>query len=538
MHITKKMTDKQRFSQPFHYFRRGRDAFEHVLKRPETRGRKILLPAYIGYGAAEGSGVFDPVQRSGKEFRFYRMKGRLEIDVASLKRCLEANPGSVLLLIHYFGFKDARLARVKKLAAKHDCLVVEDFAHGLFTFLRDPVVDFDWGVFSLHKMLPYPNRVGGMLLSREDPGLGDEYTAFHRYDLEGIARQRCANYEAALERLGNVAPANLEVLRPELGVNVPESFPVLLPDRHLRNRMHARMNEEGFGLISLYHELIAPVDESYRAELRISDRITNLPIHQDADTSGNVVFRMKAPNEKISGDDWANSCESVYEGWATSVTGAASSTVVLEGTGCQCKAILGLGNVNIAGTTALNGGIKLQFDATAEIALASIFTNNTFPVSKGVTFSTSLHVEGIGDNAALDLDWGVGTILTSDSEASIDHAAMVDLACFHMDGSSANILVQSDDNTTDVANVDSTIDNVATDAAASFKDFFIICRPSGSVEFWIDQAQVLSSTTFAIGTSAVVQGFINAEKTSNDTLLEMNIARWRIAGGKPQTFLT
>ena len=42
------------------------------------------------------------------------------------------------------------------------------------------------------------------------------------------------------------------------------------------------MNERGFGLISLYHQLIQPIGPEYRAEREISDRITNLPIHQDA----------------------------------------------------------------------------------------------------------------------------------------------------------------------------------------------------------------------------------------------------------------
>jgi hypothetical protein len=42
------------------------------------------------------------------------------------------------------------------------------------------------------------------------------------------------------------------------------------------------MNERGFGLISLYHQLIADVGPEYRAEHEISGRITNLPIHQDA----------------------------------------------------------------------------------------------------------------------------------------------------------------------------------------------------------------------------------------------------------------
>jgi dTDP-4-amino-4,6-dideoxygalactose transaminase len=291
--IPKKATDPDRFRLPFHWFRRGRDAFEHVLRLPSTRGRTVLLPAYIGWGPVEGSGVFDPVQRAGRKFLLYRMTRRLEIDVAGLKAALAANPGCVLLLIHYFGFKDRNLGRVKRLAARHGCIVVEDFAHGLFTFFRSPVVDFDYGVFSLHKMLPYPNRSGGLLLAREGTDLAKEFHGFHRYNLALIAEQRRANYSAALARLqarrpperadsaGDDAPA-IEILRPDLGDHVPESFPILLPDRRTRDEVHRRMNERGFGLISLYHQLIDRVGPEYRAEREVSDRITNLPIHQDA----------------------------------------------------------------------------------------------------------------------------------------------------------------------------------------------------------------------------------------------------------------
>jgi hypothetical protein len=281
--ITKKATDPRRFRLGFRWFPRGRDAFEHVLRLPGTRGRAVLLPAYIGWGPVEGSGVFDPVLRTRRRYLFYRMTRRLEIDVAGLGRAVAANPGAVLLLIHYFGFRDPALDRVKRLAARHECVVVEDFAHGLFTFFRNPVVDFDHAVFSLHKMLPYPDRSGGLLLSRDGTGAARDYGGFHRWNLELIARRRCVNYAAALTRLAERRPPGVEVLRPVLGDNVPESFPVLLPDRETRDAVHRRMNETGFGLISLYHQLIDRVGPEHRAEHEISGRITNLPIHQDAE---------------------------------------------------------------------------------------------------------------------------------------------------------------------------------------------------------------------------------------------------------------
>lgn len=187
---------------------------------------------------------------------------------------------------------------------------------------------------------------------------------------------------------------------------------------------------------------------------------------------------------------------------------------------------LGLGVAPVAGEDVA----LLSFDAVAEIASATIVTPDVFPVAQGITFEGRLHMTGIGDHAAIDVDFGIGTLLTANSIADIDHADMVNLAAFHMDGASANILAQSDDVATDVVPVDTTIDNVVT--AGSFKDFKIIVRPTGAVEFWIDGVRVLSSTTFAVAASATLGGFVNIEKTSNDTLAAMKIDDLRIAGAR------
>lgn len=196
--------------------------------------------------------------------------------------------------------------------------------------------------------------------------------------------------------------------------------------------------------------------------------------------------------------------------------------------GFEIKSALGLGVLH---NDAEDGGVKLQFDAEPEIALASLRSlNDTFPVDKGITMRCRLVVSDKGNDAALDIDWGLGTALTINSEADIDHADMAQLAGFHMDGNSDNILAQSDDATTDVAVVDTTIDNdSATDVP---KEFEIIVRPSGSVEFWIDKARVLSSTTFALLSTAVVAPFVNVEKTNNGTSAVLILSDLDVAGGK------
>jgi len=200
---------------------------------------------------------------------------------------------------------------------------------------------------------------------------------------------------------------------------------------------------------------------------------------------------------------------------AFTATGATAGTAILGA--FDFKTILGPGALMV---DAEDAGIQLAFDNTAEIALASVRTrNDCLPVDKGLTFDVDLVVSDKGDDTALDIDFGFGTALTTNSEADIDHADMAQLACYHLDGNSDNILAQSDDATTDVAAVDTTIDNDSTTDVA--KHFKIIVRPAGTVEFWIDGARVLSTTDFALLSTANVAAWINMEKTSNDTTAEI-----------------
>ncbi len=178
-------------------------------------------------------------------------------------------------------------------------------------------------------------------------------------------------------------------------------------------------------------------------------------------------------------------------------------------------------------TDAENAGHTMAFDSTAETALASCRTpHEVFPVDKGITFEVDLHLTDIGDDE-MDVDWGLGTALTTNSEADIDHADMVQLACFHLDGLVANILAQSDNNTTDVAAVDTTIDN----SLSAAKKFKIVIRVDGTAEFWIAGVRVLPSTTFAVLSTAMLSAFINMEKVTDAGVASLIFRNLRVAGG-------
>lgn len=241
-------------------------------------------------------------------------------------------------------------------------------------------------------------------------------------------------------------------------------------------------------------------------------------------TTNTVLVRLKSPGEVAP--NGVGSIELKLTGHETfTATGATAGTSYLGG--FELKSILGTGWVQ---NDAEGGGIKADFDAVAEVALASLRqTNDNLPVDKGITMELDFVAADKGDANALDIDIGLGTALTTNSEADIDHADMAQLAAFHIDGASDNILAQSDDATTDVAAVDTGVDNDSTTDVP--KKLKIVVRPTGAVEFWIDGVRKLSTTTFALAPTANVGAFVNMEKTADNTTASIILRNLRVAGG-------
>ncbi len=277
--ITKKPENINNYKMHCCFFESARRAFAHVLSQHQSL--TILVPAYIGYSSREGSGVFDPIRESGIKYCFYKMNKDLNIEMADLQNRLLENEKGILLLIHYFGFIDPNYSEVKKLAKELGYIIVEDYAHGLFTFLCGVDHDFDYAFFSLHKMLPY--KKGGMLFSKcPQKTETSEYYNLFEYDLFKIAQRRRENYQKLKELIELLCtPFHIRLLRDSIGDAVPQSFPILLPDTQSRDRLYSGLNEAGYGVVSLYHELIPEIDRYYSESHFLSSRILNLPAHQD-----------------------------------------------------------------------------------------------------------------------------------------------------------------------------------------------------------------------------------------------------------------
>lgn len=208
-----------------------------------------------------------------------------------------------------------------------------------------------------------------------------------------------------------------------------------------------------------------------------------------------------------------------FEGGVTA-TGATAGTVVLPN-GQIIQSALGLGVSQTSG-----GGLTFEFDAVAEVAFCAIYTPPFALVSSGIVFKCKLHLTDIGDDASLDFDAGLVNSVGANALGSLDHSDVTNKATFHMDGSSANILCQSEDAGTPVTPVDSTLDNSLT----VDKELKIVVRADGSCEFYIDNSRVNSSTSFSMATTAVCAGIILLEKTSNDTTGKVLISEFEVDG--------
>ena len=241
-------------------------------------------------------------------------------------------------------------------------------------------------------------------------------------------------------------------------------------------------------------------------------------------TTNTVTVRLKAPGE-VAPNGVGSITQTLVGNEVWTATGATAGTVNL-GNGLEAKSILGPGIAPVGGE---DSAINLVFDATSEVALASIRAPiANLPVDKGITFEVDLVAANTGA-AAVDIDFGLGTALTTNSEADVDHVDMAQLAGFHIDAASENILAQSDNATTDVAAVDTTIDNdSSTDVPKKFK---IIVRPAGTVEFWIAGVRVLSTTAFAVLSTANLAPFVNVEKTADAATCTVTVRNLRVCGG-------
>ena len=278
--ITKLAENKSNFLLHYYDFISARDAFRFLLKKLKNEKTRILLPAYIGISEKEGSGIFDPIRETGIDYSLYRMNDILTVDFDDLKNKTYNNKKNAVLIINYFGLNTPNKKEIISYLKSKNIQIIEDDAHAIFSFYNSSQRDFDYAFFSIHKMLPFSN--GGVLVSKTDLDISkNSNLEFLRYDLRKISDKRIRNFCFIHDELKKIKKKHIEICAISLGNAVPQTYPILLEGTALRDHLYYKMNEKGFGVVSLYHSLVSEIDDSFTIEHMMSRRILNLPIHQD-----------------------------------------------------------------------------------------------------------------------------------------------------------------------------------------------------------------------------------------------------------------
>ena len=256
---------------------------------------KVLLPGYIGWSPREGSGIFDSISSiHGITIDYYKMKTDLMIDSEDLLERIDGEK-TLVLIVNYFGFRDPDFSRIIGQTKAKRAWIMEDNAHGFFTWHENDPTCADIVVFSLHKMFPFA-KGGSIILQNEllaELELHGEKTpceqsnpySYHIYHISKIRRE---NYIKLHKLLRTAEEEN--ILYPLRDISfiencVPQTYPVVLKIGN-RDKIYELMNDSGYGVVSLYHTLIDPLqNEEYQVSLDLSKKIMNLPVHQDIDAS-------------------------------------------------------------------------------------------------------------------------------------------------------------------------------------------------------------------------------------------------------------
>lgn len=300
--IPKLASQKDHLAREIRDFSSARAGFEAILRSLHLGEAAVLLPAYIGWSAREGSGVFDPIQKLNLRHKFYALDENLRIDLNSIKECLSAGKVGAMLIIHYFGYVDPGYREAVQMAREANVFVIEDAAHALLSDLIGGSCGRlgDACIYSFHKLLPLSQ--GGGAIHASLPEVSNDGQAntgrsrWQNFDLYTIASRRIALAKHLDGRIAGLMP----FVQPLWGLPGPgeivQTYPVLIRGFD-RDQLYTDMNESGFGVVSLYHTMISAIaTDLFPKSHKIAKSILNLPVHQDTSTEAidAMVDRLQA----------------------------------------------------------------------------------------------------------------------------------------------------------------------------------------------------------------------------------------------------
>ena len=166
------------------------------------------------------------------------------------------------------------------------------------------------------------------------------------------------------------------------------------------------------------------------------------------------------------------------------------------------------------------GEIRLAFSATAEVQMAAALSSDSIPVDSDIICEFELNVVDNGDEASVDINVGMANAGHASDAGSITESVFI-----HINGTSLDILAESDDGTTEVAETNTTIDYVEGTRFFVQMDF----RDPADVQIFINGALILPSTAFKVDAATGPWKFLaHMEKGANDTPGEILVRNARV----------
>lgn len=301
MKIEKTALNPDNLLETIYYYNSAREAMNDLFQtmRQMSLIKTIMLPGYIGWSPREGSGIFDAVKEiDGINIVYYKMDENLQIDCSNFKKCFSQYSVSAVLIVNYFGFRDINYQELCKYAHNQNAIIVEDNAHGFFTYYNCTSCYSDATFFSYHKMFPVSSGGGLKLLSDKVKNLPimknkkcpRDFCEWN-YNIYKISEIRLFNYRLLDGYIKKHPYYNENFLIPLYDLeyitkgNIPQTYPVKIVSGN-RNEIYAEMNRQGYGVVSLYHTLVKDLRTDYHSKANeLSNCILNLPIHQDVDST-------------------------------------------------------------------------------------------------------------------------------------------------------------------------------------------------------------------------------------------------------------
>lgn len=287
-----------------------RDGLYQILCNEKKNGsNRILLPAYIGLSLVEGSGILDPVTQSGFEFEFYKLGQELDPKAKDVLLKIDNFKPSVVLVVNYFGWDIANRNQLFEQLKKQKVKIIEDDSHNLYklhSFEKD-IVRADYQIFSIHKTLGCEN--GGVVVSENEIPYIDE--TIDKFDLLSFASSnqnyihkiRQENFFELEKKLSTIKTNRHKSFFQARKPSSPLNYPILMINKEGRHKVYTTLIENNIFPTALYHRLIPNLEATDYPEAHdISNRILNLPIHQDV--SHNNLTKMAEILTKFADSDF------------------------------------------------------------------------------------------------------------------------------------------------------------------------------------------------------------------------------------------